>query len=242
MLAPNGDDLLPHGLRHHRRGARLLAGEVQGAGGRRVDDHREPDGATGSRHVGLRVTRLLKSRPTSPRTPPWREHPAWKTPEKPRSGETNRARRWQVGAVATGFVGEVPIALMPRLAPSPTSPRRRARPLRRRQRPTVKAFTPRVCSASSQFFPSGSTSGRSSCRPGASRRPYSRGARRSPRRGPIPALASRSQTVAALVRLSRRLSRPATSPRRPCQRVAVRSRRSSAGARRALASTRSHRC
>ena len=38
----HGNDLVPDGLRHHRGGARLLAGQVQGAGRRRADDDRQP--------------------------------------------------------------------------------------------------------------------------------------------------------------------------------------------------------
>ena len=47
------DDLVPHGLRHHRHRARLLARQVQGAGGRRADDDRQPDGAAGARDARL---------------------------------------------------------------------------------------------------------------------------------------------------------------------------------------------
>ncbi len=42
---PDGHDLVPDGLRHDRRGAGLLAGEVQGAGRRRDDDDRQPHDA-----------------------------------------------------------------------------------------------------------------------------------------------------------------------------------------------------
>ena len=41
-------DQLPHGLRHDRRRAGLLAREVQGAGRRRPDDDRQPHGAAGA--------------------------------------------------------------------------------------------------------------------------------------------------------------------------------------------------
>ena len=50
---PHRDDLVPDGLRHHRHRARLLARQVQGAGGRRADDDREPDRAAGARDARL---------------------------------------------------------------------------------------------------------------------------------------------------------------------------------------------
>ena len=50
---PHRDDLVPHGLRHHRHRARLLAREVQGARRRRSDDDRQPDGAAGARDARL---------------------------------------------------------------------------------------------------------------------------------------------------------------------------------------------
>ena len=48
----DGDDLVPDGLRHDRRRARLLARQVQGARRRRADDDRQPhdpDGAANAR-------------------------------------------------------------------------------------------------------------------------------------------------------------------------------------------------
>ena len=50
---PHRDDLVPDGLRHHRHRARLLARQVQGAGGRRADDDRQPDRAAGARDARL---------------------------------------------------------------------------------------------------------------------------------------------------------------------------------------------
>ena len=50
---PHGHDLLPHGLRHHGRRARLLAREVQGARRRRPDDDRQPHDPHGAAHAGL---------------------------------------------------------------------------------------------------------------------------------------------------------------------------------------------
>ena len=50
---PHRNDLVPDGLRHHRHRARLLARQVQGAGGRRADDDRQPDGAAGARDARL---------------------------------------------------------------------------------------------------------------------------------------------------------------------------------------------
>ena len=47
------DDLVPDGLRHDRRRARLLAGQVQGAGRRRPDDDRQPHGAAGAADARL---------------------------------------------------------------------------------------------------------------------------------------------------------------------------------------------
>ena len=47
------DDQLPDGLRHDRDRARLLAGQVQGAGRRRADDDRQPVGAAGAGGDGL---------------------------------------------------------------------------------------------------------------------------------------------------------------------------------------------
>ena len=54
VLAPTGHDLLPDGLRHDRRRARLLAREDQGAGRRRPHDDREPHRATGAAAPRLR--------------------------------------------------------------------------------------------------------------------------------------------------------------------------------------------
>ena len=62
------DDQLPDGLRHDRDRARLLAGQVQGAGRRRADDDRQPLGAAGAAHARLRrAPRSTRSTPTSPR-------------------------------------------------------------------------------------------------------------------------------------------------------------------------------
>ena len=60
-------DQLPDGLRHDRRRARLLAGQVQGAGRRRSDDDRQQDGAAGARDARLqrpadRADRRLRQR------------------------------------------------------------------------------------------------------------------------------------------------------------------------------------
>ena len=60
----HGDDLVPHGLRHDRRRARLLAREVQGARRRRLDDDRQPHGAAGAADAGLR-RRTRSSRSTA---------------------------------------------------------------------------------------------------------------------------------------------------------------------------------
>ena len=49
----HGDDLVPDGLRHDRHRARLLAGQVQGAGRRRLDDDRQPHRADGAGHARL---------------------------------------------------------------------------------------------------------------------------------------------------------------------------------------------
>ena len=48
------DDLVPHGLRHDRHRARLLARQVQGARRRRHDDDRQPHGAAGAADARLR--------------------------------------------------------------------------------------------------------------------------------------------------------------------------------------------
>ena len=62
---PHRDDLVPDGLRHHRHRARLLARQVQGAGGRRADDDRQPDGAGWrSRRSATRPRRSTRSRRT----------------------------------------------------------------------------------------------------------------------------------------------------------------------------------
>ena len=50
----HGDDLVPDGLRHDGHRARLLAGQVQGAGRRRHDGDRQPHGADGAAHARLR--------------------------------------------------------------------------------------------------------------------------------------------------------------------------------------------
>ena len=50
---PHGHDLVPDGLRHDRHRARLLARQVQGAGRRRPDDDRQPDGAAGAADARL---------------------------------------------------------------------------------------------------------------------------------------------------------------------------------------------
>ena len=54
---PDRDDLLPDGLRHDRDRARLLAGQVQGAGRRRADDDRQPHRADGPRDARLLADR-----------------------------------------------------------------------------------------------------------------------------------------------------------------------------------------
>ena len=53
VLAPTGTISLPDGLRHDRRRARLLAGQVQGAGRRRADDDRQPHRAAGAADARL---------------------------------------------------------------------------------------------------------------------------------------------------------------------------------------------
>ena len=67
VLAPTGHDLVPDGLRHHRHRARLLARQVQGAGGRRADDDRQPHRAAGAAHA-----RLLRARDRADRGLPRR--------------------------------------------------------------------------------------------------------------------------------------------------------------------------
>ncbi len=57
-------DQLPDGLRHDRDRARLLAGQVQGAGRRRADDDRQPLGAAGA------AKRWATPRPRSTRSTP----------------------------------------------------------------------------------------------------------------------------------------------------------------------------
>ena len=52
---PDGDDLVPDGLRHDGHRARLLAGQVQGARRRRDDDDRQPHGAAGAADARLRA-------------------------------------------------------------------------------------------------------------------------------------------------------------------------------------------
>ena len=65
---PHRHDQLPDGLRHDRDRARLLAGQVQGAGRRRPDDDRQPDRADGAADARLlRRRRSSRSRPTSTR-------------------------------------------------------------------------------------------------------------------------------------------------------------------------------
>ena len=49
---PDRHDQLPDGLRHDRDRARLLAGQVQGAGRRRADDDRQPLGPAGAGELG----------------------------------------------------------------------------------------------------------------------------------------------------------------------------------------------
>ena len=63
----HGDDLVPDGLRHHGHRARLLARQVQGAGGRRADDDRQPHGAAGAaRRSATPSPRSRRSRRTWP--------------------------------------------------------------------------------------------------------------------------------------------------------------------------------
>ena len=50
---PHRHDQLPDGLRHHRDRARLLAGQVQGAGRRRPDEDRQPVRAAGAANARL---------------------------------------------------------------------------------------------------------------------------------------------------------------------------------------------
>ena len=54
---PDRDDQLPDGLRHDRHRARLLAGQVQGAGRRRPDEDRQRLGRPGARDARLRRVR-----------------------------------------------------------------------------------------------------------------------------------------------------------------------------------------
>ena len=68
---------LHDGLRHHRRRARLLAGQVEEAGRRRRHHDRQPDGA--DRAVpssATRRTRSTRSSPTSTSTTRWWARPA----------------------------------------------------------------------------------------------------------------------------------------------------------------------
>ena len=76
----DGDDLVPHGLRHDRHRARLLAGQVQGARRRRADDDRQPHGAAGAADARLRRRRRSsRSRRTSTSTARSSARPAWPT-------------------------------------------------------------------------------------------------------------------------------------------------------------------
>ena len=69
VLAPTGTISLPDGLRHDRRRARLLAGQVQGAGRRRADDDRQPHRAAGAaRRSATTRSRSSRSSPTSTST------------------------------------------------------------------------------------------------------------------------------------------------------------------------------
>ena len=81
-------DQLPDGLRHHRRRARLLAGQVQGARRRRADDDRQPDRAAGAAdtrvHRGAdRADRRLRQRAEHDRR---RAGPGRRTPAGVRRG------------------------------------------------------------------------------------------------------------------------------------------------------------
>ena len=72
----DGDDLVPDGLRHDRRRARLLAREVQGARRRRPDDDRQPHRATGAPDARLHAPRRSsRSTRTSPSTARSSAHP-----------------------------------------------------------------------------------------------------------------------------------------------------------------------
>ena len=57
VLAPTGTISLHDGLRHHRRRARLLAGQVEEAGRRRRHHDRQPDGADRALQARLRAAR-----------------------------------------------------------------------------------------------------------------------------------------------------------------------------------------
>ena len=82
------DDLLPDGLRHHRRRARLLAGQVQGARRRRPDDDRQPHRAAGAPDARLlRAADRADRGAPRPSTARSSARPAW-----PRS--TCRSSTW----------------------------------------------------------------------------------------------------------------------------------------------------
>ena len=60
VLAPTGTISLPDGLRHDRRRARLLAGQVQGARRRRADDDRQPHRAAGAADARLLTSQQVE--------------------------------------------------------------------------------------------------------------------------------------------------------------------------------------
>ena len=80
VLAPTGTISLPDGLRHDRRRAGLLAGQVQGAGRRRADDDRQPHRPARARDASATPTsRSSRSSPTSTSTARSSARPAWPT-------------------------------------------------------------------------------------------------------------------------------------------------------------------
>ena len=98
VLAPTGHHLLPDGLRHHRRGARLLAGEVQGARRRRADDDRQPH-----RPAGAREPRLLRAADRADRGIPGRARHGHGGPRARRGAPRGlRRRRRRAGDLAHG--------------------------------------------------------------------------------------------------------------------------------------------
>ena len=155
VLAPTGTISLPDGLRHDRRRAGLLAGQVQGARRRRADDDRQPHGAAGAADA-----RLLRAADRADRGPPRRaRHDRRRARPRRRAPAGVRRRRRRARDLAHGphqddgrrpavhlgrdLEDRQPARRRRRSRTSPTPTRRPGGSASRRSRSTATARRPR---------------------------------------------------------------------------------------------------